>query len=39
MITNVPFEMGITKDDLKDLITRFMTKNYLKDTMNNCPVR
>lgn len=39
MITNVPFEMGISKDDLRDLITRFMTQNYLKDAMNNCPVR
>lgn len=39
MITNIPFEMGISKDDLRDLITRFMTQNYLKDAMNNCPVR
>lgn len=39
MITNVPYEMGISKDDLRELITRFMTVNYLKDSMNNCPVR
>ena len=39
MITNIPYEMGISKDDLRDLITRFMTQNYLKDSMNNCPVR
>lgn len=31
--------MGITKEDLRELITRFMTQNYLKDSMNNCPVR
>jgi hypothetical protein len=39
MITNIPYEMGISKDDLRELITRFMTQNYLKDSMNNCPVR
>jgi hypothetical protein len=39
MITNIPYEMGISKDDLRDLITKFMTVNYLKDSMNNCPVR
>lgn len=38
MITKIPFEIGITEDNLRDLITRFMAKNYLKDQMNNCPV-
>ena len=38
MITNVPYEIGITEDDLRDLITRFMRENYLKDEMNSCPV-
>lgn len=38
MITNVPFEIGITDDDLRNLITRYMAQNYLKDEMNNCPV-
>lgn len=38
MITNVPFEIGITEDNVRDLITRYMTDNYLKDQMNNCPV-
>lgn len=38
MITNVPFEIGITEDDLRNLITRYMAQNYLKDEMNNCPV-
>jgi signal recognition particle receptor subunit beta len=38
MITNVPYEMGITEDDLRNLITRFMAQNYLKDEMNSCPV-
>jgi hypothetical protein len=31
MITNVPYEMGIAEADLRDLITRYMTQNYLKD--------
>ena len=39
LITNIPYEMGITKDDLKELITRFMAANYLNDNMNSCPVR
>ena len=39
MITNVPYEIGITTDNLKDLITRYMSKNYLKDENNNCPVK
>ncbi len=30
--------MGITEENLRDLITRFMAQNYLKDQMNNCPV-
>lgn len=38
MITNVPYEVGITEDDLRNLITRYMAQNYLKDEMNNCPV-
>jgi len=38
MITNVPFEIGITDEDLRNLITRYMAQNYLKDEMNNCPV-
>jgi hypothetical protein len=38
MITNVPFEVGITDEDLRNLITRYMAQNYLKDEMNNCPV-
>lgn len=38
MITNVPYEIGITEDDLRNLITRFMAQNYLKDEMNSCPV-
>ena len=38
MITNVPFEVGITEEDLRNLITRFMAQNYLKDEMNSCPV-
>jgi hypothetical protein len=38
MITKIPYEMGITEDNLRDLITRFMAQNYLKDQMNNCPV-
>ena len=38
MITNIPYEIGITEDDLRDIITRFMSNNYLKDQMNNCPV-
>lgn len=38
MITNVPFEIGISEDDLRKLITRFMAQNYLKDEMNSCPV-
>ena len=38
MITNVPYEVGITEDDLRNLITRFMAQNYLKDEMNSCPV-
>lgn len=38
MITNIPYEIGITEDNLRDLITRFMSQNYLKDEMNNCPV-
>lgn len=38
MITKIPYEIGITQDDLRDLITRFMAQNYLKDQMNNCPV-
>lgn len=31
MITNIPFEIGITEEDLRNLITRFMAQNYLKD--------
>lgn len=38
MITNIPLEIGITDDDLRNLITRFMAQNYLKDEMNSCPV-
>ena len=38
MITNIPYEIGITEDDLRNLITRFMAQNYLKDGMNTCPV-
>ncbi len=38
MITNIPYEMGISPDDLKALITRFMADNSLKDPMNSCPV-
>jgi len=38
MITNVPYEIGISEDNLRDIITRFMSRNYLKDQMNNCPV-
>jgi signal recognition particle receptor subunit beta len=38
MITNVPYEIGITEEDLRNLITRFMAQNYLKDEMNSCPV-
>lgn len=38
MITNIPYEIGITEDNLRDIITRFMSRNYLKDQMNNCPV-
>lgn len=38
MITKIPYEIGITEDNLRDLITRFMAQNYLKDQMNNCPV-
>lgn len=38
MITNIPYEIGITEDDLRNLITRFMAQNYLKDEMNSCPV-
>lgn len=38
MITNIPYEIGISEDDLRNLITRFMAQNYLKDEMNSCPV-
>lgn len=38
MITNLPLEIGITDDDLRNLITRYMAQNYLKDEMNSCPV-
>ena len=38
MITNIPYEIGISEDDLRNLITRFMAQNYLKDEMNTCPV-
>jgi hypothetical protein len=38
MITNICYEIGITEDDLRNLITRFMAQNYLKDEMNSCPV-
>lgn len=38
MITKIPYEIGITEENLRDLITRFMAQNYLKDQMNNCPV-
>ena len=38
MITNIPFEIGLTEDDLRTLITRYMAQNYLKDEMNSCPV-
>jgi hypothetical protein len=38
MITNIPYEIGITEEDLRNLITRFMAQNYLKDEMNSCPV-
>lgn len=38
MITNIPYEIGITEDNLRKLITRFMAQNYLKDEINTCPV-
>ena len=31
MITNIPYEIGIQEEDLRNLITRFMAQNYLKD--------
>jgi hypothetical protein len=31
MITNIPYEIGIKEEDLRQLITKYMTENYLKD--------
>lgn len=37
-ITNIPLEMGLTENDINELVTKFMIKNYLNDTMNYCPI-
>lgn len=37
-ITNIPMEMGLTENDINELVTKFMIKNYLNDPMNNCPI-
>jgi hypothetical protein len=30
--------MGLTENDINELVTKFMIKNYLNDNMNNCPI-
>lgn len=37
-ITNIPLEMGLTENDINEMVTRWMIKNYLNDNMNNCPI-
>lgn len=37
-ISNIPLEMGLTENDINEMVTKWMIRNYLNDNMNNCPI-
>ena len=37
-ISNLPLELGLSKENIEGLVTEFMLKNYLNDANNSNPV-
>ena len=37
-ITNMPLEIGLRSEDINEIVTDFMIKNYLTDNTNRAPI-